>query len=148
VRATTIVATSDGTQRSMVTHTSMCGWAISHDPLTLQRESLSFLSHYKTRWTMTVDNVSLIINLLETSNSLITLTCFFMMGTEMVPGRMQRPITYVRGVREDFMVHDVKQPISGNLQPHSSKLQCQAAPVWPSTIENRTLTICFLPCQT
>ena len=51
----------------------------------------------------------------------------------MILGRMQRRITYVRGARDDFMVQHVKQPVSSNLQPHSSKLQCQAPPVWPST---------------
>ena len=37
-------------------------------------EQLFCLSHHKTRWTMLVDNVSLEICLLGTSNSMVTLT--------------------------------------------------------------------------
>ena len=76
-----------------------------------------------------------------------TLTFFPLMETEMIPGQMQRPITYVRGARDDFMAHDVKQPVSSNLQPQPSKLQCQAALFGhlPWRVEPY---ICFLPFQT
>jgi hypothetical protein len=39
-------------------------------------DDLFCLSHRKTRWTMLVDNVGLKVRLLETSNSMVTLTFF------------------------------------------------------------------------
>ena len=77
--------------------------------------------------------VGLKIGLLGTSSSMAISCIFPLMETEMIPGRMQQPITYVRGARDDFMIHDVKQPVSSNLQPQPSKLQCQTTPVSPST---------------
>ena len=42
-------------------------------------EHLSCLSHYKTRWTMSVNNASLKICLSETSNPMVTLTILSLM---------------------------------------------------------------------
>ena len=50
-----------------------------HGPLTLQRENLFCLSHYKTLWSTTMHNVGLEINLSGTSSSMVTLTFFFLM---------------------------------------------------------------------
>jgi hypothetical protein len=45
-------------------------------PLPFLLEQLLCLSHRKTRWTMSVDNVGLKIYLLRTSNFMVTLTFF------------------------------------------------------------------------
>ena len=49
------------------------------DPCTFLLEHLFYLSHRKTRWTMSINNVGLKICLLRTSNSMVTLT-FFSLG--------------------------------------------------------------------
>ena len=46
------------------------------DPCTFLLEHLFYLSHRKTRWTMSINNVGLKICLLRTSNSMVTLTFF------------------------------------------------------------------------
>ena len=51
--------------------TSLC-----HGPLPFSTRAPLCLSHHKTRWTMSVDNASLKICLLGTSNSTVDLTCF------------------------------------------------------------------------
>ena len=60
------------------------------------------LSHCKTRWTMSADNVSLQTYLSRTSNSLIALDMFPLVKTEVVPRRVQQPITNFIGSWDDF----------------------------------------------
>ena len=45
-------------------------------PLSFSTKAFLLPLHYKTRWTMLVDNVGLTICLLGTSNSMVTLTFF------------------------------------------------------------------------
>ena len=85
------------------------------DPWQLQRENLICLSHCKTLWTTIVDNVGMKIGLLGTSSSMVNLTfCFFswcfIVNIKVVPGQVQQPMTYFRGARDNFMVHDVNKP--------------------------------------
>ena len=61
---------------------------------------------------MIVDNVDLKLGLLGTSSSMVTLTFYFsFMYIEVVLGRRQWPITYFKGAKDDFVVHDVNNPI-------------------------------------
>ena len=75
-------------------------------------EHLFCLSHRKTRWTMSMDNVGLETCLLGTSNSMATLIFLPCCKTQMVPGRIQQPATDFTGPWDDFMVHGVNDPYS------------------------------------
>jgi hypothetical protein len=68
---------------------------LCHGPLFLfffLLEHLLCVSHRKTYWTMSVDNVGLQIRLFGTSNSMVTLTIFSLVYTEVVSGEVQQPI--------------------------------------------------------
>ena len=69
-------------------------------------EHLFCLSHHKTHWTMSVDNVGPTADLELHDHSDI----FFLVQTEVVMGRIQQPITYFIGSWNDFMVHGVNNP--------------------------------------
>ena len=75
-------------------------------PFFLQ-EHHSCLSHRKTRWPMQVNN----IGLLETANSMVTLTFLSLVWTEVVRGQVQQPITCFTRPWDNFMVHGVNNPL-------------------------------------
>jgi hypothetical protein len=75
-------------------------------------KDLCSLSHHTTRQTMSLGDVGLTICLVGTSNSMVTLTLWFLMQTEVVPGRVQQPITNFTGPWDDFMVHGVNNPLT------------------------------------
>ena len=54
-------------------------------PCLLVPEHLFCLSHRKTRWTMSLDNLCLKIWLLGISNSMVTLTFFFLRANQSGP---------------------------------------------------------------
>ena len=74
-------------------------------------EHLFCLSHHKTCWTMSVDNVGLKICLLGISNSMVTLTYFALLYTEVVLGQIQQSITNFIEPWEDFIIHGVNNPL-------------------------------------
>ena len=80
-------------------------------PWHLQRENLFCLYHCKNCWTVTMDHVGLKIGLLWTSSSMGT-PLFILDVKQSGPGWVQRPITYFKGARDVFMVHDVISPSS------------------------------------
>ena len=61
--------------------------------------------------TMTLDNVGLQKDLLGTSSFKVTLAIFSLDVITSGSERVQRPFTYFRGARDDFMVHDVDSPL-------------------------------------
>jgi hypothetical protein len=59
-----------------------------------------------------MDNVGLEVGLLGTSSSIVIFTFyFFLMIVQVVLGGDQWPITYFKGVRDNFMVHDVNNSL-------------------------------------
>ena len=59
-------------------------------------EHIFCLSHHKTHWTMSMDNVGLKLRLLGISDFMVSLTLFPLVYTEVIMGRVQQPITYFR----------------------------------------------------
>jgi hypothetical protein len=59
-----------------------------------------------------MDNVGLEVGLLGTSSSIVIFTFyFFLMIVQVVLGGDQWPITCFKGVRDNFMVHDVNNSL-------------------------------------
>ena len=94
----------------IISHHILWQYSFFMGPFLFQPKHLFCLSQCKTRWTMSMDNVSLKICLLRTLNSLVTLTFFSLVWTEMVMGQVQQPITFSTRPWDDFMVHDVNKP--------------------------------------
>ena len=83
---------------------------LCHGLLPFLLEHLFCLSHRKTCWTMSVNNVRLQICLLRSSNSMITLSFCPWCKLKWVPGwLLQHPITNFTGPWDDFMVHGVNK---------------------------------------
>ena len=74
-------------------------------------EHLFCLSHYKIRWTLLVDNVGLKICLLGDLELQSRFDIFPLVQTEVDSGRVQQPITYFTKPWDDFMIHDVVNPL-------------------------------------
>ena len=66
-------------------------------PCLLVQEHLFCLSHRKTRWTMSVDNTCLEICLLGTSNSMVTMTFFSSVWTEVVQDKFNNQSHILEG---------------------------------------------------
>ena len=65
---------------------------------------------------MTMYNACVKISILGTSSFMLTITFYFILKSiVVVPRQVQQPITYFRGARDDFMVHDVNNPLIGHL---------------------------------
>jgi len=68
------------------------------------------LSHCKTCWIMSMDDVGLKTCRLGTSSSMVP-TSTSWCKPKVVPGRVQQPITNFTRPWDDFMVHDVNNPL-------------------------------------
>ena len=80
---------------------------------------------------MSVDNIGLQIRFWGTSNSMVTLTIFSVMYSEVVMGRVQQPLTIFTEPWDDFMVHGVNNPLPKN----------QENAYRHTTLERRVVTI-------
>ena len=73
------------------------------------QSTLFSLSHCKTCWTMSMDNIGLKMRLLGTSNTMVTLT--FFLWTKVILGQVQQPLPNFTGPWDDFMVHGVNKTL-------------------------------------
>ena len=98
---------------------------LCHGPFLFKKKlkHLFCLSHHNTCWTMSMDNVGLKICLLGVLELHDHSDIFSLVYTEVVPGRIQHPITYFTRPWDNALVHGVNNP-SHKPQIYEVQLSC------------------------